>query len=226
MNKPFLFPILLLSVLILSFASCKEEDDTYDPYADWSSRNAQYFEQIASQARDSIAQAKRTYGDQWEDHCNWRMYKTATKAPNIAGALTDSVCVYIEQRGQGTTCPLWTDTVRVNYRGYLMPTQNIVNGQWVEEQTVFSQSYMGELNQEIAVPAEMCVSSAVAGFATALLYMHQDDIWWIYIPSDLAYGSTDSGTVPAYSTLTFYTNLVAIYTVGDEIPEWKQTLPY
>ena len=140
----------------------------------------------------------------------WRP-RPATPSPRPRGCTATS----------GKRIPTWSDTVRVNYRGFLMPTQNIVNGEWREERTVFSQSFMGELDNNIAVPAKMGVSTVVAGFATALQYMHEGDVWWIYIPSELGYGSQSSGLVLSYSTLTFYTNLVAIYRAGEDIPDWK-----
>ncbi len=201
--------------------SCKETSDAYDAYADWPARNAEYFLQVATEARDSIAEAKALYGEAWEQHCNWRMYKSTTKALTALGTLEDSVCVHVEQRGEGTESPTWSDTVRVNYRGYLMPTRNMVNGELVEERKVFSQSFIGEPDDSVAVPAKMGVSGTVAGFATALQYMHKGDIWWVYMSSDLAYGSQSSSAVPAYSTLTFYIDLVEYYEAGAVVPEWK-----
>ena len=50
--------LLYLAVVIFSvctLGACKEEDDTYDAYANWPARNAEYFAQIAAEARDSIA---------------------------------------------------------------------------------------------------------------------------------------------------------------------------
>ena len=220
MKKRLLY-IWTFVLALCAFVACKDEDDTYDPYANWPARNAEYFAQIATEARDSIALAKAQHGDQWESHCNWRMFKSTTKSPNALGAMTDSICVYIEQRDTGRGCPTWSDTVRVNYRGYLMPTQNVVNGEWREERTVFSQSFIGEMNTQIIVPTQMAVSSAVAGFATALQYMHVGDVWWVYIPSELAYGSQSSGSVLPYSTLTFYLNLADYHKPGDVVPGWK-----
>ena len=204
-----------------SMASCSEDDNTYDPYHDWAARNAEYFAQTAAQARNAIAQAKATYGDAWEEHCDWRMYKSTTKQPGTPGALTDSVCVHIEQRGDGTEHPLWSDTVRAHYRGQLMPTQNIVNNEWRDEQKVFSQSFVGELNQATAVPAKLGVSSTVAGFSTAVQHMCTGDACTVYIPADLGYGSSGSETIPAYSTLVFFINLKAIYKAGTVVPDWK-----
>ncbi|MCD8318020.1 MAG: FKBP-type peptidyl-prolyl cis-trans isomerase [Paraprevotella sp.] len=219
--KKSLWYLMGVVAFLCVWTSCKEESDTYDAYANWPSRNAEYFTQIAAEARDSIALAKALYGDQWEGNCRWRMFKSTTKSPSAGGSLTDSICVYIEKSGTGTESPTWSDTVRVNYRGYLMPTQNQVNGEWVEERKVFSQSFMGDLDNRISVPVKMGVSTAVPGFATALQYMHKGDVWWVYIPSDLAYGSQSSGAVLPYSTLTFYTNLVDFYEPGETIPDWK-----
>lgn len=221
MRKTILIPALMCLLFVFGMHGCKEEDDTFDPYYDWKARNEEYFEGIAAEARDSIALAKRMYGDDWEDYCSWRMYKSTTLAPDDAGTLYDSICVCIETRGEGTVSPKWSDSVRVNYRGWLMPTQDMVDGELVDEQTVFAQSYMGELDNDIAVPVLMGVADAVVGFATALQYMHTGDVWWVYIPPDLAYGSVDYSTIPAYSVLTFYANLVAIYETGEEIPDWK-----
>ena len=220
MKKSLLYPTLFL-LAVGSLSSCKEEDDTYDAYANWPSRNAEFFVRTAAEARNAIAEAKAAHGGQWEAHCDWRMFKSTTKSQDVPGALTDSVCVRIERRGEGTQSPTWSDTVRVNYRGYLMPTQNMVNGEWVEERKVFSQSFMGELDNQFAVPAKMGVSAGVPGFATALQYMKKGDVWWVYIPSELAYGSQETGAVRPYSTLTFYVNLVDYYEPGDKIPDWR-----
>ena len=53
--------LLYLAVVIFSvctLGACKEEDDTYDAYANWPARNAEYFAQIAAEARDSIARGR------------------------------------------------------------------------------------------------------------------------------------------------------------------------
>ena len=209
---------LLVLVAALGISSCSDESDAYDAYANWPARNAEYYANITAQARAAIAEAKALYDTAWEEHCDWRMYKSLSKPPMVIGGMTDSICVRIEARGAGEQSPTWSDTVRVHYRGTLMPVQNEYGK--IEEK-VFSQSYMGELNQEIAVPAKMGVSAAVHGFATALQYMHEGDRWCIYIPAELAYGAKESGAVLPYSTLTFRVNLVAVYEAGTTVPEWK-----
>jgi FKBP-type peptidyl-prolyl cis-trans isomerase FklB len=61
----------------------------------------------------------------------------------------------------------------------------------------------------------------VDGFSTALQNMHIGDRWLVYIPYTLGYGTTDSGTIPAYSTLVFDITLLAYYHPGATIPTWQ-----
>ena len=47
--------------------------------------------------------------------------------------------------------------------------------------------------------------------------MHKGDHWTIYIPYQLGYGSSKTGSVPAYSTLIFDLRLVGIAHVGQKL---------
>lgn len=224
MKKSLLHLAGVWAVLCMLVA-CGDDNEAYDPYANWQARNAEYFSQVASQARSAIAQAKAAYGDSWEEHCEWRMFKSYHKPQGVAGALTDSICVHIEHKGEGRGCPMYSDSVRVNYRGTLMSTQYMENGELKTKELVFSQSFTGEPDLPVleatAAPALMGVSSAVYGFATALQYMHVGDAWRVYMPSELGYGATASGAIPAFSTLTFYIHLVDYYLPGTGVPGWQ-----
>ncbi|MBR4527895.1 MAG: hypothetical protein IKO71_05505, partial [Bacteroidaceae bacterium] len=70
--------ILGLGMMIL--ASCSEKEDVWDPYYNWQARNTKWFLEIADSARIAIAQAKAAYGDEWEYHCDWRMYKSLMRS--------------------------------------------------------------------------------------------------------------------------------------------------
>lgn len=221
MKKSLLY-LTGICAAMLSLFSCSDDNEAYNPYGNWQARNAEYFEQVATTARTAIAEAKAVYGDaEWEEHCEWRMFKAYHKPQGVAGATTDSICVRIEKRGTGKGCPTYSDSVRVNYRGWLIPTQYMENGELITREEVFSQSFYGELDPALAVPALFGVSSTVYGFSTALQYMHVGDIWWIYMPYELAYGSTDNGTIPAFSLLKYYVNLVDYYSPGSGVPDWK-----
>ncbi len=222
--KKALAPLLLA---VLALASCTESDDTWDPYYDWQARNAAWFMQATDSARQAIAQAKALYGDAWEDHCEWRRYKSLLKAQDYdTGLATDSICVHILTRGAGTLSPMWTDTVRLNFRAWLMPSTYRVYGDAGQEvdslmQEVFSQSYYGPYDEHTAAPQLMSLGSTIEGFSTALQYMVEGDDWNVYIPQELAYGATSSSAVPAYSTLLFRLNLVAVYPTNSGVPDWK-----
>ena len=59
-------------------------------------------------------------------------------------------------------------------------------------------------------PRTFAVSGVVKGFATALQNMHIGDRWQVYIPHQLAYGSSDTPGA-AYSTLIFDITLVGYF---------------
>lgn len=218
MRKYISLTAFAICCLTLFMTSCKESDDTFDPYSNWQQRNEDYFLSVCDTARSAINSAKTQYGNAWEQHCSWRMYKNAMLDATTAGKTTDSICVYIEKSGTGSGCPLWTDSVRVNYRGWLMQTKD-ENGATL--QTVFDQSFYGTFNEATASPSKLSPSGVVYGFGTALMRMHIGDRWRIYIPNELGYSSTASSTVPAYSTLIFFVNLKAYYRPGTVVPDWQ-----
>lgn len=226
--KIHLIWFLLLPLLGLSLASCGEKEEEWDPYYNWQGRNAQWFADVTDSARTAIAQAQAQYGDAWEDHCEWRRYKTLLKDQGRnTGLPTDSICVRIVKRGDSTSpSPVWSDTVRLSFRGWLMPTTyKLYNAQNQEvdslRQEVFSQTYYGTFDEATAAPQKASIPSTVEGFSTALQYMHVGDDWYVYMPQQMGYGSTATGSIPAYSTLLFRIHLAAVYPAGTTIPSWK-----
>lgn len=220
--------LLLLPLLLGAIASaCSDDTPEYDPYYDWQARNAAWFRSVADSAHVAILEAQAQYGDQWPQHCQWRQYKTLTQAQDYdTHRPTDSIYVRILGRGTGTYSPTWSDSVRISHRGWLMPTTfRLYNaaGQEVDSlrQQVFDQTYYGPFDPETAAPALSSVSTFTAGFATALQYMVQGDDWLVYVPSDLAYGDSDYGSIPGHSTLLFRIHLAAAYPAGSGAPTWK-----
>lgn len=203
----------VLSLLFL--ASCQENDEVWDPYNNWQSRNNAWYVQVSDSALSAIAKAKAQYGDAWEQNCEWRRYKTLYKAAGYDSKnLSDSICVHILKRGTreaGVTSPIYTDTVKVNYRLFLMPTQyEDVDGGLTTQSYVADESYYGSYVPATASPATFTVSTLVDGFSTALQYMVPGDEWLVYMPHDLGYGSTAKNNIPAYSTLAFHICLLEI----------------
>ena len=192
-------------VFIFLLASCSSDTSDYDPYHDWQARNAAWYEQIADSARRG--------GD------DWLMLKALTKSPGYQSSqTTDSICVHILNRGTGTICPIFNDSVRISFRGWLMPIQE---ADGALKEVVFTQTYYGDYNPALAAPQLAAVSGFTSGFATALQYMVEGDDWMVYIPQQLFYGSEVKGVIPAYSAARFRIQLIAIYPLGTTIPAWK-----
>ncbi|MCM1107563.1 MAG: FKBP-type peptidyl-prolyl cis-trans isomerase [Clostridium sp.] len=220
MKKGLWWVVCLFGAAVMMTA-CSEEDDTYDKYANWEARNADYFAAAMDSAQTAVNAAKAAYGDDWEAHCEWRTLLSATKADNGSNATTDYVCARILERGAGAR-PYWNDTVRVHYRGWIMPTvARRDDGTMVDEHIVFDQTYKADFDEAVARPALLGVSACVSGFATAMTYMVPGDHWRVYIPSALAYGSTAQGAIPGGSTLCFDVRMVAVYREGTTIPPWR-----
>lgn len=211
---------LPLTLLVLAFTACSETDDEENEYSNWKSRNESYFSMMMSIARDSIALAKEQYGTEWEEHCNWRTYLSYSQQEDTTHVTADSVCVQILRRGAGQgASPLGTDSVRINYRTLLIPTTEHPTGLVVDHSGLFS-SYESVFDRNIASPSTFKVSALCRGVATALLYMKPGDLWCVYMPAQLAYGTKKQGSIPAHSTLEFEMDLVDTWPMGTTPTPW------
>lgn len=214
-------------VSIGTISSCSDDEQAYDPYHDWKARNTEWFATVADSARTAIGRAKAQFGDDWQAHCQWRMYKRLDHAQDYnTGRLDDSICVRIVSDGAGSYSPTWSDSIRFSYRGWMMPTTYRLYNQENQlvdslRQEVFDQTYYGAFDPSTAAPSLQPVSAFVTGFTTALQYMVEGDSWMIYMPCRLAYGDTDHGSIPAYSTLLFHIHLAAVYPCNSGVPDWK-----
>ncbi|MBQ4228954.1 MAG: FKBP-type peptidyl-prolyl cis-trans isomerase [Bacteroidaceae bacterium] len=209
---------LLLLLPLLLLASCKNSEENYDSHHDWKERNAQWFAEVYDAAQAEIAAAKAQHGNSWEEHCNWRIYKTLLKSQDVQGASTDYIVCKINQRGVGDFSPAYTDSVRLYYRAWIMDENYPVSK---TNMTVFSQSYYGDFDRTTAAPIAMPVTSTVEGFMTAIQYMVKGDEWDVYIPQQLAYKETESEAVPAYSTLLYRIRIELVHKSGEGMSEWR-----
>ncbi|MCI5560642.1 MAG: FKBP-type peptidyl-prolyl cis-trans isomerase [Phocaeicola sp.] len=180
----FSFVVCLFSTLIVG---CSDDSTPTDQYANWRNRNDAYLDSIVKVAR------KNTSGE-------WRIYKsfkkeleeTGTVAQNLATlSKFDSVYVRVIEEGAAAVKPLFTDTIKVHYRGTLL------NG------NVFNQSYAGDLNPQVHTPSKFLLGGLVTGWVTAFLQMNVGTKAELYIPYHLGYGAVAKGTLPAYSVLKF-----------------------
>ena len=106
--------------------------------------------------------------------------------------ISQGVLVKIIKSGEGDHSPRLGNVVTVHYKG------SLINGK------VFDSSY------ERGYPEAFRVSDLITGWQIALTQMRIGDHWMVYIPYDKGYGTRASGPIPAYSTLIFEMELVAI----------------
>lgn len=225
--KRLFYLIALLLASTASFTACSETDEEEDvKYSNWEARNTAYFDSIMGVARTAIAEAKATYGDDWEDHCDWRLYRTYAQDASQTGTSSDSIAVQISKRGTGSGCPIYTDSVRVNYLVRLIP--NALSDK-EEEQTLgeivgytgVSKDSTSIFSEDFCTPVAVAVSNNLEGISTALMYMHIGDLWRVYLPCQLGNGTTPTSYIPAYSTLIYALELKAYYHKGTVVPDWR-----
>lgn len=191
-NLKYLFLLLLGGILF--FTSCEEGADEGDT-ADWQKKNTAYI--------DSIAVVAHANSDG-----TWRVIpETGLSEAHKWG--NDS-CVFCKvlQAGTGVEHPAYNDSVKVNYRGRLIPTGEYPDG------FIFDSSYDGEFEPDFDVPVTFSLAKVVSGFRTAVQQMVVGDTWRVYIPANLAYKGDITGGIPAYSTLIFDINLVSFRPIG------------
>lgn len=220
MKKHFVLLLCLVFCSLCITTSCKDDDGTVDEYANWQKRNDAYYASLRTLALDSIQQANKQYGNAWREHCNWRTFLCYSKDSTVKNEPTDSIYVQIIKKGTGSGCPLSTDSCRIFYRGKLIPTDANPSGA-IFTHTGQSTKFEEIFNTATGVPAFMRPVGTIKGFGTALQNMHIGDIWRVYIPYQLGYGSAPMGSIPAYSTLIYELQLVAYYRSGSSIPNWN-----
>ena len=193
-------PFYLFTLLPL-FTSCSEETSEEEEFANWKERNDLY---LTALAEDSMQQA------------GWQRFKKYSLDQNEEGAVSDYVYVKEIEKGEGTESPLFTDSVRVVYQGRLIPSKSYSKGY------VFDGTVYGTYSSKTAYTSRQKVSNLIAGYTTALMHMHKGDYWRIYIPYELGYGESGSGTkVPGYSVLIFDLTLLDISPIGEVMKPWR-----
>ncbi|MGS2721089.1 FKBP-type peptidyl-prolyl cis-trans isomerase [Paraglaciecola aestuariivivens] len=95
------------------------------------------------------------------------------------------------KQGQGAK-PKATDTVKVHYRGTLL------------DGTEFDSSYTR------GSPLTFPLNRVIKGWTEGLQLMQVGAKYKFYIPSELAYGSRNTSTIPSHSSLIFEVNLIEI----------------
>lgn len=194
----------IICPLSFSVCACSEETTEEDEFDNWQEKN-------------------ETVLSQWAADTSYRKILTFSKdeSTTVTYKNTDYIYVEVLESGSGTETPLYTDTVRVAYRGHYIPTTSYPEG------LVFDQSFLGDFDWTTAGTAKFLTGGVVDGFATALMHMHVGDRWRVHIPYMLGYGKSDykasssSSTIPGYSNLVFEIAMFDMWHPGEYRGEFK-----
>ena len=198
--------ILWLAALLLPLGAataCTESDDeeAENEYANWQARNEAFFATLAdSLSRNAAA---------------WKKIKSYTKDENTAGVNTDYIYAKVIAEGDGGASPLYSDTVRIAYRGRLIPSATYPQGY------VFDQTFVGDYNIKTTAVYDAVASGFIDGFTTALQHMSRGDHWRVYIPHTLGYGTSATSSIPAYSVLVFDLVLIDFASGTGSLDKWN-----
>ncbi|MDR2680216.1 MAG: FKBP-type peptidyl-prolyl cis-trans isomerase [Tannerella sp.] len=121
------------------------------------------------------------------------------KSPGSEG----SIYYKVLEKGEGTDSIYYTSVVSCYYKGWLVadyPEKNITEGD------VFDRKLFDD-----GAPYSFTVGTTViGGWKTALYGMVKGDKWEVWVPYQLAYGRSGSGSIPGYSTLVFEIEVVRV----------------
>ena len=214
--KRLLFYATLLLTLPVLLTSCDETEELTDvEYTNWAERNDQVFLATLAQARTAVAAARARYGDDWTAHCPWRVFRTYAMVDTVKAKPTDSIAVYVQHEGTGRMTPIATDSIRMNFLGRYIPNVLSTDEEARTRGEVFAYSGVSKDSANIfspnyCSPAKYRVSNNIEGVSTALQHMRTGDQWRIYVPSELAYGTTSS-YVRASSMLIYTIELKGVW---------------
>lgn len=197
-----IFPILL-AVTLLGLLSCKETKE-FDDHANWKERNTEFISGIASGYSDKDPETA-VKGD------SFRLLSFKLDPQKEWGSGSYVYCQVLD-KGTDSESPHYTDSIRINYRVRLIPTENYPDGQ------VIDQSFKtASLDPTVNIPSSFRVSGLIDGVTTAVMHMHCGDFWKLYIPYGLGYGNDGKGDIPGYSALIFEINLTELAPTGQNL---------
>lgn len=194
--KKYILLSLLFTQCLLLFTSCDETEEV-NKYADWRNRNEAFIDSLKS-----VYDAK-----------------TDPELIQIIPYAEKNYPIYAKKLKTVTSgeTPLYTDSVYTYYRGMLIneavfgaATTPRYYTKLYQSLDVFDKNFEGEEPNAFESPTKFLVNGVVAGWREVLQRMKVGERWEVYIPWQQGYGSSVSGTIPAYSTLIFDVNMVSI----------------
>ena len=182
---------------LMGIVSCSKDSEEEEEYANWQEKNEAQI-------------------DAWAANSAYTKYKAYTKDQTSKGSNSDYVYIEVLEEGPDPGSPMYTDTIRVMYRGRLLPSKSYPEGE------VFDETYDGDFSWRTANATDFVCADLVDGFTTAVMKMKAGDRWRVHIPYTLGYGTkASSGGIPGYSDLIFEIALLDFWSPGDQRAPFK-----
>lgn len=200
MKKRLLIFLPFLFLLVGTFTSCEEVEEE-GKYVNWEERNQAFLDSIKVVAGSNYVATLEQLDKVQEGEMFYIMNDLASTDENPQYIY----CKKLVKNMSGQR-PLYTEAAYAYYYGTLITGAK------------FDGSFTGysAIDQNIPIPPEkeptdfdwtvkftINSSSLRSGWRTFLQYMHTGERWMVYVPWNSAYGTSDTGTIPGYSLLTF-----------------------
>lgn len=197
--RHILSPLSLLLCLSLTFAftACEEVEEV-GAYDNWQARNEAYIDSIASQISNRYIATEEAVMQVPVGE----MFAIRTEASSSEGEQY-VYCKKIVDNPAGRR-PLYTESVSAYYYGTVI-TGASFDGNF-EGYSAIDQQELNATDKgptDFDSPTTFSISGVVAGWTAALQLMHTGERWMLYVPYQSGYGTSEHGSIPAYSTLVF-----------------------
>ncbi len=197
--RHILSPLSLLLCLSLAFAftACEEVEEV-GAYDNWQARNEAYIDSIASQISNRYIATEEAVMQVPVGE----MFAIRTEASSSEGEQY-VYCKKIVDNPAGRR-PLYTESVSAYYYGTVI-TGASFDGNF-EGYSAIDQQKLNATDKgptDFDSPTTFSISGVVAGWTAALQLMHTGERWMLYVPYQSGYGTSEHGSIPAYSTLVF-----------------------
>lgn len=107
------------------FASCTENKDEVEEFANWKSTNDTYWQKLYTATEQKIKAGDTS----WKLILNYTLQgQQANSGATLSYRPEDYIIVHVEETGTGTVTPIYSDSVAVHYKGQLIPSTTYTAG--------------------------------------------------------------------------------------------------
>lgn len=210
MKKSFFYFLPFFLLVMGGFVACEEVEEA-GKYDNWQARNEAFIDSLRLETGDNFVATMEEVQqlEEGELFAIKDVYASTNKNSQYI------YCKKIKKLDsyENARRPLYTESVTAYYYGTLIAGDKFdgnFNGYSATDQGFLDKKDEAKRPTDFDSPAEFSVSGVVTGWTTVLTYMYVGERWMIYVPWQLAYGSSGKDAVPGYSALAFDMQLEGI----------------